>query len=73
MCQISAVLYEEGHQEKIMDNVTQLEVTPGGLLLSSLFEEPKSLPNTMIKKIDFLAGTLTVINVNNFGENNDGG
>lgn len=61
MCQMSAVLSREGQQEKIMDNVTQLEVTSEGIVLHSLFEEPRLVPAARLQKIDFLAGTLTLV------------
>ena len=61
MCQISAVLEKDGQQEKIMDNVTTLEVTPEGIILSTLFEEPRLLNSTRIKNIDFLGGSITLV------------
>jgi predicted RNA-binding protein len=60
MCQISAVLVRDGKKEKIMDSVTELEVTAEGIRLITLFEEPKLLPGTRITKIDFMGGTLTL-------------
>jgi len=60
MCQISAVLVKDGHQEKIMDNVTGLEVTAEGIVLTTLFEEPKLLADARITTIDFMGGTVTL-------------
>jgi len=60
MCQISAILVRNGEQEKIMDSVTELEVTPEGIRLITLFDEPKLLPGARITKIDFMGGTLTL-------------
>jgi len=60
MCQISAILFRNGEQEKIMDSVTELEVTAEGIRLITLFEEPKLLPGARITKIDFMGGTLTL-------------
>lgn len=60
MCQISAVLVQGGHQEKIMDNVTGLEVTDKGIVLTTLFEEPKLLADARITTIDFMGGTVTL-------------
>jgi predicted RNA-binding protein len=37
MCQMNVVLEHDGEQEKIMDNVTHLEVTGEGVLVSTLF------------------------------------
>lgn len=56
MCQISVFVEEEGKREMVMENVTGLEVTPGGLVLSAFFEEPKILPDVVISRIDFLGG-----------------
>jgi predicted RNA-binding protein len=61
MCQISAVLKQDGQQEKIMENVTTLEVTPEGIVLSTLFEEPRLIHSTRIEKIDFLGGCVTLV------------
>lgn len=60
MCQISAVLVQDGRQEKIMDNVTGLEVTAEGIVLTTLFEEPKLLADARITTIDFMGGTVTL-------------
>ena len=60
MCQISAVLVKDGRQEKIMDNVTGLEVTAEGIVLTTLFEEPKLLAAARITSIDFMGGTVTL-------------
>jgi predicted RNA-binding protein len=68
MCQISAVLVRDGRQEKIMDSVTELEVTPEGIRLVTLFEEPKLLPGARITKIDFMGGTLTLAAETTAGE-----
>ena len=56
MCQMSVVLEHDGEQEKIMDNVTNLEVTGEGVLVSTLFEEPKLVKSAWVKNIDFLGG-----------------
>ncbi len=61
MCQMSIVLERDGQQEKIMENVTTLEVTSEGIILSTLFEEPRVLPSTRIKKIDFMGGCTTLV------------
>lgn len=56
MCQISVVVAQDGGEEKLMDNVTSLEVTQGGVVLSAFFEEPKTVPDVVITRIDFLGG-----------------
>jgi len=60
MCQMNVVLEQDGGQEKIMENVTHLEVTGEGVLVSTFFEEPKLVKSARIKNIDFLGGTVTL-------------
>jgi predicted RNA-binding protein len=60
MCQISVVVEREGGQEKVLDNVTRLDVTSDGVLLSTFFEEPREVKNVLISRIDFLAGTVVL-------------
>jgi predicted RNA-binding protein len=62
MCQMNVVLEHDGEQEKIMDNVTHLEVTGEGVLVSTLFEEPKMVKAARVKNIDFQGGTVTLDN-----------
>jgi len=56
MCQMNVVLEHDGEQEKIMDNATHLEVTGEGVLVSTLFEEPKMVKSAWVKNIDFQSG-----------------
>ena len=37
MCQMNVVLEHDGQQEKVMDNVTSLEVTGEGVVVSAFF------------------------------------
>lgn len=60
MCQMSILLEHHGQQEKVMENASLLEVTPEGITISTLFEEPKLLKDVQIKKIDFLGGMVTL-------------
>jgi predicted RNA-binding protein len=62
MCQMNVVLDQDGGQEKIMENVTHLEVTAEGVLVSTFFEEPKLVKSARVKNIDFLGGTVTLDN-----------
>jgi predicted RNA-binding protein len=62
MCQMNVVLDQDGGQEKIMENVTHLEVTAEGVLVSAFFEEPKLVKSAWVKNIDFLGGTVTLDN-----------
>ncbi len=56
MCQISVVVEQDGEQECIMENVTGLEVTGKGVVLTTFFENPLSVPDVEISRIDFLGG-----------------
>jgi len=60
MCQMSVVMAGDGEPEKIMDNVTLLEVDQDGVTVSTMFEPPRRVDGVMVKKIDFLAGTVTL-------------
>jgi len=61
MCQMSVVLEQDGKQETVLQNASLLEVTEEGIKVSTLFEEPQLFPNTRVKKIDFLGGTVTLV------------
>ena len=58
MCQMSVYLEEDDNQELILENATLLEVDSEGATVTTLFEEPKTVAGAMVKKIDFLAGTV---------------
>lgn len=60
MCQMKVMLYKEGQQELVMEDVAQLEVIEEGIRISTLFEEPKVISGVAVKTIDFLAGTATL-------------
>ena len=60
MCQMKVVLDQDDGQEKIMENVTHLEVTGEGVLVSTFFDEPKLVKSAWVKNIDFLGGTVTL-------------
>ena len=52
-----SVLLDKGENpEIIMENVSQLEVTDEGVKVSTLFEDPKTIPDVHVTKIDFLNG-----------------
>jgi len=59
---MNVVLEQDGEQEKIMENVTHLEVTGEGVLVSTFFEDPKLVKSAWVKNIDFLSGTVTLDN-----------
>ena len=60
MCQMNVVLDRDGEEESIMSNVTLLEVTDDGVLVSTLFEEPTLVKSAWVKNIDFLNGRVTL-------------
>ena len=62
MCQMTVLLDLDGRQEKIMENVTQLETTSEGVQVSALFEEPKLIPKAQVIKIDFMDGKVILAN-----------
>jgi predicted RNA-binding protein len=57
---MNVVLKNNGRQENIMENVTNLEVTNEGVLVSAFFEDPKLVKSAKVKSIDFLGGTVTL-------------
>ena len=63
---MSVLLDSEGRMEKIMENVTNLEVTDEGIQISTLFEEPKLVEAAHVSKIDFLGGQV-ILQKNNEG------
>ena len=65
---MNVVLDRDGEEESIMRNVTLLEVTDDGVLVSTLFEEPKLVKSARVKNIDFLNGKVTL----NRGTSKDG-
>ncbi len=60
MCQMNVVLDKNGRPEKVMDEVTKLEVTPEGVVLSSFFDSDKLIPGANVKEIDFIKTTVTL-------------
>jgi predicted RNA-binding protein len=60
MCQVSVVLENDGSTEKVMDNVTLLEVDERGVTVSTFFEEPKFVAGASVKRMDFNVGQVTL-------------
>ena len=56
MCQISVVVEKSGEQENVMDNVTSLQVIDNGVVLTTFFEEPLTVSDVVVSRIDFLGG-----------------
>jgi predicted RNA-binding protein len=60
MCQMRVIMETNTGPEQIMEEVTGLEVTPEGIVLASLFDEPRLIPDSTVKKIDFMATLITL-------------
>jgi len=60
MCQMRVVMEHDAGCEQIMEEVTGLEVTSDGVVLSSLFDEPRLVSGSAVKKIDFMATVVTL-------------
>ncbi len=56
MCQMKIMQDKDGQQELVMEDVAHLEVVENGIMISTLFEEPKLISGVAIKTIDFLSG-----------------
>jgi predicted RNA-binding protein len=63
---MSVVLDHDGQQEKVMENVSLLEVVPEGVRISTLFEEPRIVAGR-VQRIDFTAGTVTLADLETGG------
>ena len=61
MCQTSVVIDREGEQEKIMENVTSLDMLADGVRIATLFEEPKEISSVRLERIDFMSGTVILV------------
>jgi len=53
---MSVVKTENDQEELIMESVTRLEVKDNGVEVSTFFEEPRFVPDVVVKSIDFLGG-----------------
>ncbi len=56
MCQMNVMLDSGDQPELIMENASLLEVTDGGIQVSSLFDPPKLIDGVRVVKIDFMNG-----------------
>ncbi len=70
MCQTSVVLDREGEQEMIMENVTSLEMLADGVRIAALFEEPQEITSVRLARIDFVTGTVILVE-NQKGNDNE--
>ena len=62
MCQMSVVIQKAGKKEKIIEEVVKVEIMDNGIMVSSFFDDPKFIDNVMIKEIDCLGSTVTLLN-----------
>ena len=60
MCQMNVLLERDGEQEKVMEDVTRLEVTADGVVVSSLFADRKLVSGARVHTIDFMDNTVTL-------------
>jgi hypothetical protein len=61
MCQLKAIVeQQDGSREMVMESVTSVDVTPEGVVLSTYFEEPLTVPDAWIRNIDFLGGSVVL-------------
>lgn len=61
MCQINVLVEQEGDKKPVMESVTGLEVTPEGVVLSTFFEDPVTVPGVHVKEINFLGGSVILV------------
>lgn len=64
MCQMKVVQVTDEQEELVMESVTRLEVKDNGVEVSTFFEEPRFVPDVIVKSIDFLGGKVTLMNCN---------
>jgi len=60
MCQMRVIMETTAGTEQIMEEVTGLEITPEGIMLTSLFDDPRLVPGSTVKKIDFMTTLVTL-------------
>jgi len=58
MCQLKVRLILADNQEERVDEVTNIDVEPGKITLSSLFEPPRELYGFQIKEIDCMRNSV---------------
>ncbi len=60
MCQMNVILMRNNHPETIMEEVSRLEVRDNEIVLSTLFNETKTVHEATIKDIDFVKNIVTL-------------
>ena len=61
MCQMSVVIQKEEKTDKIIEEVVKVEIINNGIQVSTFFDDPKFIDNVMIKEIDCLGSTVTLL------------
>ncbi len=56
MCQMSIIVEQDGQEEIVLKNAAQLEAVEEGIKVSALFEEPITITDAFVSRIDFLDG-----------------
>ena len=56
MCQMSLYMEKDGSEELLFEDVTSINVENETVTVSTLFEGPKEISNTIVRSIDFMAG-----------------
>ena len=63
MCQMCVVVEKGEKKEKIIEEVVKIEIKANGIMISTFFDEPKFIDNVIIKEIDCLGSTVTLIDM----------
>ena len=61
MCQMCVVVEKGEKTEKIIEEVVKVEILNNGIMVSTFFDDPKFIDNVMIKEIDCLGSTVTLL------------
>ncbi len=56
MCQISVFVEQDGVEELLLEDVTNLSNEKTGVTVSTLFEGSREVTDVVIESIDFMAG-----------------
>jgi len=60
MCQMKIIMKQGDHEEVVLENAATLEVNATGVVVSAMFEQPKTIPGAEVQSIDFLNGRVMV-------------
>lgn len=63
MCETTVYLERDDRREKLLEDVSKIIVTPAGLEVVRLFEEPQTI-HAALREMDFLKHTATLVPVN---------